>query len=113
MKEENIAINRLKCIRTKHGMSQAQLAEAVGMKQSMINRIETQNANLTIQNAIKICKLLGEPLEDLWEYTYKRELEKAPRFDFLGTLKYWQLEQLKDAIDAELIRRKEEEYDEE
>lgn len=106
MNENNIAKNRLKYIRMKHRISQAQLAAAVGMKQSMINRIESQNANLTIQNAVKICDYLNEPLEDLWEDTYKKELEKTSRFDFLAILETYQLEQLQEAIQAEMLRRK-------
>ena len=105
MEENNIARNRLKVIRMSHHLSQSQLAEKVGMKQSMINRIETQNANLTIQNAIKLCTFLEEPLENFWVETYERELEKSPRFDFLKMLKFWQLRELEEALEAELQRR--------
>lgn len=97
--------NRLRTLRQKHKLSQQQLANMVGMKQSMITRIENDQASLTVENAIRIAELLGEPLEELWEETHKKKV--AASFDFLKMLSNWQLEDLKDAIEKELERRKE------
>lgn len=99
--------NRVAFLRKKHGMSQAELSERVGMKQPMLNRIEKQLANLTVQNAIRVAVVLNEPLESLWWETDAKE-RKENGFDFLRMLHDWQLIDLKDAIDAEMKRREEE-----
>jgi transcriptional regulator with XRE-family HTH domain len=112
MENDNIVKNRLKVIRNAHGLSQAQLADLVGMKQSMVNRVETHNANLTVQNAIKISMILGEPIENFFVDTYNTHLKQETRFDFLSLLKTWQLRDLKDAIKMELEKRKEEQLNE-
>lgn len=101
--------NRLKIIRMSSGLSQQQLADKVDMKQSMINRIETQNANLTIQNAIKLSEFFNEPLENFWVDTYNKAIETEPRFNFLKMLKTWQLIEMQESIQIELMRRYREE----
>ena len=100
------ATNRLKILRQKHGLSQQQLADLAGMKQSQVFRVENNQAGLTIENALKICEILNEPLENLWDQTYKNK--PAKKYDFLGSLHDWQLEDLKDAIVKELKRREKE-----
>ena len=110
MKEENITYNRLKEVRMKHNLSQAQLAQLAGMKQSMVNRIENQQANLTVKNAIEICRNLNECLDDLFIETYNEPTglnsrEEDLRFDFFKMLSFWQLQSLQDAVNAEICRR--------
>ncbi len=105
--------NRVAFLRKKHGMSQAELSERVGMKQPMLNRIEKQLANLTVQNAVRVAVVLNEPLEALWWET-DTEARKENGFDFLRMLHDWQLIDLRNAIDTEMKRRQEElEKDEE
>lgn len=95
--------NRLKILRTKHNLSQKELADLVGMKQPMINRIEQGTSQLTMANAIKIAQVLGEPFSELFEDL--KEMEPATNFNFLGMLQDWQLMELQDAIQKELKAR--------
>lgn len=113
MKEENITYNRLKEVRNKHRLSQAELAKMVGMKQSMVNRIENQQANLTVKNAIEICRNLNESLDDLFVETHQdptglNTRESDLHFDFLKMLTFWQLQALGDGIQNEILRRAQE-----
>lgn len=103
LKEVDVVKNRLKIIRLKHGLSQKELGDLVGMKQSMVNRIENQLGNLTIANAIKISNVLGEPLDSLWENGYLSVETK--KFDFLNMLSDWQIIELKEALECEIKLR--------
>lgn len=57
---------KLKAARAAHDMSQAQLAEAVGVSRQTIIAIEKGNYNPTINLCIEICKVLGVTLNDLF-----------------------------------------------
>ncbi len=49
-------------------MSQKDLADAVGVTRQTINAIENGDYNPTIRLCIKICKVLGKTLNDIfWE----------------------------------------------
>ena len=49
-------------------MSQADLADAVGVSRQTISAIEKGDYNPTINLCIKICKVLGKTLDELfWE----------------------------------------------
>ena len=98
--------NRLKILRQKHGLSQKELADAVGMKQPMINRIEAGTSSLTMANAIKIASVLNEPFSELFEDIKEMENRNNNGYDFLGMLQDWQLKELQDAIKWELRMRK-------
>lgn len=59
---------RLKTARTQKDLSQEQLAEAVDVTRQTISAIERGDYNPTINLCIKICKVLGVKLNDLfWE----------------------------------------------
>lgn len=59
---------RLKTARTQKDLSQEQLAEAVDVTRQTISAIERGDYNPTINLCIKICKILGVTLNDLfWE----------------------------------------------
>lgn len=57
---------RLKAYRALKDMSQAELAEAVGVTRQTIVAVEKGNYNPTIQLCIDICKVLGVTLNDLF-----------------------------------------------
>lgn len=102
--EGGILENRLAVLRKKHGLSQAELAARAGMKQPMYNRLEKNASNLTVQNAIRLATVLNEPLEALWWQTEDREQQERG-FNFLGMLQYWQLVELKEAVEKEILKR--------
>ena len=55
-------------LRTKSGMSQDDLAKAVGVSRQTISSIEKGDYNPTINLCINICKVLNKTLDDLfWE----------------------------------------------
>lgn len=59
---------RMKAARAGAGLSQAQLAEAVGVTRQTIGLIEAGGYNPSLNLCISICKTLGVTLNDLfWE----------------------------------------------
>ena len=59
---------KLKAARAEKDMTQAALAEAVGVSRQTINDIEKGEYNPTINLCRAICKALGETLDELfWE----------------------------------------------
>lgn len=59
---------KLKAARAEKDMTQAALAEAVGVSRQTINAIEKREYNPTINLCRAICKALGKTLDDLfWE----------------------------------------------
>ena len=59
---------KLKAARAEKDMTQAALAEAVGVSRQTINEIEKGEYNPTINLCRAICKALGKTLDDLfWE----------------------------------------------
>ena len=57
---------KLKAARAAHDMSQAELAEAVGVSRQTIIAIEKGDYNPTINLCIEICKVLDVTLNDLF-----------------------------------------------
>ena len=60
--------NRLKEARTEAGMSQTQLAEAVGVSRNTISSIETGQFNPTAKLALILCIALDKKFEDLFYF---------------------------------------------
>lgn len=59
---------RMKVARVEAGMSQTQLAAAVGVTRQTIGLIEAGGYNPTLNLCVAICKTLGKTLDDLfWE----------------------------------------------
>ena len=62
--------NRMRAARAGRGMSQADLAAAVGVTRQTISMIESGNYNPTLKLCVAICQALGKTLNDLfWEET--------------------------------------------
>ncbi len=60
--------NNLKQIRTENKMSQAQLAELVGVSRNTISSIETGQFNPTAKLALIICIALDKKFEDIFYF---------------------------------------------
>lgn len=61
---------KLKLARLERDMSQADLAQAVGVTRQTIGLIESGNYNPTLKLCVAICQALGKTLNDLfWEET--------------------------------------------
>lgn len=59
---------KLKLARLERDMSQADLAQAVGVTRQTIGLIESGNYNPTLKLCVAICQVLGKTLNDLfWE----------------------------------------------
>lgn len=59
---------KLKLARLERDMSQADLAQAVGVTRQTIGLIESGNYNPTLKLGVAICQALGKTLNDLfWE----------------------------------------------
>lgn len=57
--------NNIKYLRNKNGLSQQGLADKIGIDRSTVSRIENNEIETTIDNAIKIAEALNVPLYDL------------------------------------------------
>ncbi len=69
MKEDTLVLkNNLKRYRTEAGLSQAQLAEAVGVSRNTISSIETGQFNPTAKLALILCVALDKKFEELFYF---------------------------------------------
>ncbi|MCP1111123.1 putative transcriptional regulator [Lachnospiraceae bacterium PF1-21] len=66
MKDTLILKNNLKEVRAEKGLSQAQLAEIVGVSRNTISSIETGQFNPTAKLALVLCIALDKKFEDLF-----------------------------------------------
>lgn len=68
MNDELKLQNRLKKARTEKGLSQAQLAELVGVSRNTISSIETGQFNPTAKLALILCIALDKKFEELFYF---------------------------------------------
>ena len=68
MDELLILKNRLKEAQTEKGLSQAQLAELVGVSRNTISSIETGQFNPTAKLALILCIALDKKFEELFYF---------------------------------------------
>lgn len=68
MKNDLILKNNLKNIRTENGLSQAQLAEMVGVSRNTISSIETGQFSPTAKLALVLCIALDKKFEELFYF---------------------------------------------
>ena len=68
MNDKLILKNRLKEARTESGISQAQLAETVGVSRNTISSIETGQFNPTAKLALVLCIALDKKFEELFYF---------------------------------------------
>lgn len=68
MDDKLILKNRLKEIRTEKKLSQAQLAEMVGVSRNTISSIETGQFNPTAKLALVLCIALEKKFEDIFYF---------------------------------------------
>lgn len=68
MDEKLILRNRLKETRTEKGLSQAQLAEMVGVSRNTISFIEVGQFNPTAKLALILCIALDKRFEELFYF---------------------------------------------
>ncbi len=59
-------LNRIKMARMELGLTQQQLADAVGVTRQTINLIEKGTYNATIKLCLAICYCLNKTLDDLF-----------------------------------------------
>ena len=58
--------NRLKVLRAEHNWTQEELAQRVGVSRQAINAIETGKYDPSLPLAIKLGKLFGKPVEEMF-----------------------------------------------
>ncbi len=68
MENKLILRNRLKDARSERGLSQAQLAELVGVSRNTVSSIETGQFNPTAKLALILCIALDKKFEDLFYF---------------------------------------------
>ena len=68
MDDKLVLKNRLREARGEKGLSQAQLAELVGVSRNTISSIETGQFNPTAKLALVLCIALGRKFEELFYF---------------------------------------------
>ena len=68
MNDSLVLKNNLKELRTEKGLSQAQLAETVGVSRNTISSIETGQFSPTAKLALIICIALDKKFEDIFYF---------------------------------------------
>ena len=68
MREELVLLNHVKQARTEAGLSQAQLAEMVGVSRNTISSIETGQFCPTAKLALGLCIALDKKFEELFYF---------------------------------------------
>ena len=68
MREELVLLNHVKQARTEAGLSQAQLAEMVGVSRNTISSIETGQFSPTAKLALILCIALDKKFEELFYF---------------------------------------------
>ena len=68
MNEELVLKNHLKEVRTEKKLSQAQLAEMVGVSRNTISSIETGQFNPTAKLALILCIALAKKFEEFFYF---------------------------------------------
>lgn len=58
--------NRLKVLRAEHNFTQEDLAQRVGVSRQAINAIETGKYDPSLPLAIKLGRLFGKPVEEIF-----------------------------------------------
>ncbi len=58
--------NRLKVLRAEHNWTQEELAQRVGVSRQAINAIETGKYDPSLPLAIKLGRLFGKPVEEMF-----------------------------------------------
>ena len=57
---------RIKLLRCDRGMQQVELAEKIGVSQSLLSNIESGRCSVTLDNLIKIHEALGGPMRSFF-----------------------------------------------
>lgn len=70
----SILISLLRAVRKERGLTQAQLAEALGVEQSTVSKIERRERRLDVSELRRVCLVLGITLIDFVE-RYESALE--------------------------------------
>ena len=58
--------NRLRVLRAEHNLSQAELAEKLGVSRQTVNAVETGKYEPSLTLAFKIAHLFKQPIEDIF-----------------------------------------------
>lgn len=59
--------NRLKVLRAEHDMTQADLADALGVSRQTINAIEKGKLDPSLPLAFKVSRLFKQPIEEIFD----------------------------------------------
>lgn len=64
--DDGMINEKLRKARIEKGLSQTELAKLIGVSKQTINMIENNDYNPTILLCLKICKILGKTLDELF-----------------------------------------------
>ena len=81
MKDNNY-INNIAAIRKKHGISQTQFANAIGVETSTISRIETGNSDPSAVTLFAIAKYLQVSVDELYTRKTAEQIKNEREQEF-------------------------------
>lgn len=58
--------NKIRALRSEMGLSQEELARRCGVSRQTINAIENNKYNPTLELAMRLARLLGQPVESIF-----------------------------------------------
>jgi putative transcriptional regulator len=58
--------NDVRVLRAKHNMTQAELAERLGVSRQTVNAVETEKYDPSLPLAFKISRVFGLPIEEIF-----------------------------------------------
>ncbi len=73
--EAQVTGNRIKELRARHGLTQEQLANRVGVRRETIVHVEANRYNLSLLLAYKISRVLGSTIEDIFAFADDESLQ--------------------------------------
>jgi len=60
--------NRIRELRTERGLTQQDLADAIGVSRQTVNAIEGEKYSPSLEAAFRIAEVLGKKLDEVFEY---------------------------------------------
>ncbi len=68
MVKETRVVNRIRDLRTERGLTQADLADRIGLTRQTVNAIEQGKYSPSLEAAFRIAAVLGQPIGTVFQY---------------------------------------------
>ncbi len=76
-RKEQVFLSLLRAVREEAGLSQKELADALGLEQTIVSKVEHGVRRLDLLELDALCQIVGVPLEEFVQ-RYRRAAESKP-----------------------------------